>query len=254
MSVDLKQIRCVVFDLDGTVYFGKELALKANEVILECRKRFEYIFFATNNSAMSRWDLHQRLQNFGIACEIDELINSSYLIAQFLLQQKLDEVYCFGTDKLKEELQMHGIDADSKSPSAIVIGYDKDFNLDKLEKAINRYKSSCQIIVANKERTYPRDNGILAPGAGAIVSAFECCVNRQADVILGKPNTLMLEFIVKKLKLDNSNLLVIGDSVENDINMSKKFGCQSILVSANKPSGYFGFHIKELKDLLGVIQ
>lgn len=254
MGFDFTNTRCVVFDLDGTVYFGKQLALQAEDVILKCRKRFEYVFFATNNSALSRKDLCERLKNFGIDCEIDEIINSSYLIAQYLLQNKLNEVYCLGTERLKEELNAHQINTDSKSPNAIVIGYDKDFNLDKLERAINVYNKDCKIIVANKEKTYPRDNGILAPGAGAIVSAFECCVNRQSDVILGKPNTLMLDFIAQKLKLKHSELLVIGDSIENDIQMAEKFGCGSILVGQNKADDYFGFYIEELKDLLGAMK
>ena len=254
MKSDFDDIECVVFDLDGTIHFGKQLALGANEVILACRKRFKYVFFGTNNSALARKDLQDRLNGFGIETNIDEIINVSYLIAQFLAKKGYKNIHCLGASGLKREIEMQGIDIDSKEPQAIVIGYDREFSLNGLEKAINLYKKGCKIIAANKERTFPRDDGILAPGCGAMVSAFECCVNCESDAIIGKPNTMMLEFIAKKFGLKNTQILVIGDTIESDIKMAESFGSKSILISKDKPKNYTGLYVEKLKDLLEVMR
>ena len=253
MKGEFKDIKCVVFDLDGTIHFGKQLALGAREIISACKERFECVLFGTNNSALTRKDLQARLKGFDIEASVDEIINVSYLIAQFLAHKKIKNVHCLGASGLKSEIEALGIDINSQKPEAIVIGYDRNFHLAGLEKAINLYKKGCKVIAANKERVFPRDDGILAPGCGAVVSAFECCVNHKVDEIIGKPNTIMLEFIAKKFGLKNSQILVIGDTLESDIKMAENFGSVGILVGENKPESYKGLYIKALKDLLEMI-
>lgn len=224
-------IKCIVFDLDGTIYFGNQLADKALEVIELARSKCQKTFFVTNNSAKTRIQIHEKLIKLGINVELDEVINSGYAITRYLKNKSYTDIYCLGTDDLAFEISANGINALSETPQALVIGYDMDFNLSKLEKAINIFEPSCEIIVANTERTYPKDNGIKTPGTGAIVAAFTHTVNRPVDTIVGKPDTTMMEVITADLGLNADEILIVGDSLESDVEMAKSFGCKAILIT-----------------------
>jgi 4-nitrophenyl phosphatase len=64
-------------------------------------------------------------------------------------------------------------------------------------------KKDCGFIICNRDRTYPVENSKLMPGCGPIAAAIECAVSRQPDVIIGKPETFMLELLCKDWNLRN---------------------------------------------------
>ena len=251
----LKDIKAVVFDLDGTIYFGgRKLAPMANEVVNLARKEYNNIFFATNNSAISLNALLQRLIKLGIDVSIEEIISSGFLIKCYLKKQNFKNVYCLTTDELAEDIKTCGIITNSIQPEAIIIGYDKNFCMDKLEKALNVYNKDCKIIVANMDRTYPRENGIIAPGAGPIVSAFKYCINSiDEDIIIGKPATQMLLYVAEKLNLKPENILMVGDSIESDMKMAEDFGAKCIYIRNGNPICKKYLCINELKELLEIL-
>lgn len=248
------KIQAVVFDLDGTIYFGNTLAEKANDVIKHVRERYEHIFFATNNSAITRSQLLDRLIKLGVDAEFSEIINSTFLIAGYLKDSGFKKVFCLGTDGLKSEIAGAGVEISSDKPEAIVIGYDSDFDLKKLEAAINVYHKDCKIIAANQDKTYPKAGGILAPGAGACVAAFEYTTGAKVDTIIGKPQTAMLQFIAGRLNLKPENILVVGDTESSDIKMANDFGAKSIFIENKNPKSTSAtISIKELKELLEIL-
>lgn len=247
-------IKCVAFDLDGTIYFGScQLAECAQEVIDLARSKYGRVCFITNNSALTQYQVYQRLAQLGIVLSKDEVINSSYLIAKYLIRNNIKSVWCIGTNNLCQELRENGIEPKSESPDAIVIGYDYNFALPYLEDALKYYNPSCQIIIANMERVYPRDNGVLTPGAGAIAAAFMHTINRYDFVALGKPNILMLDTIANIYGLTAEEFLVVGDTYESDIKMAKTYGSQSILITNGRACERKCNQVQKLKDLLTIL-
>ena len=253
-GLDLKVLKCVAFDLDGTIYFwSKQLAEWAQKVIDFVRNKFERVCFITNNSALTRHQLYQRLSNLGILIDENEVLNSSYLISRYLVLNKIRQVWCIGTDNLCKELKLNGIEPKSKCPEWIVVWYNPDFTLLDIEDALKVYTPKCKIIVANTERIYPRDNGIITPGAGAISAAFLHTVNRTDSVVLGKPNILMLDTVAKLYNLSPEEILVIGDTYESDIQMAEIYGSQSVLIRNGDTNDYACNNVKTLKDLLFIL-
>jgi len=247
-------LKCVAFDLDGTIYFGsRQLAPRAQEVIDYVRQKYGRVCFVTNNSALTRYQVFQRLCQLGVSVKEEEVLNSSYLISRYLVSNKLKNVWCIGTANLCQELKVNGIDPKSTNPDAIVIGYDYNFALPYIEEALKVYTPKCQIIVANTERVYPRDNGILTPGTGAIVAAFLHTVNRTDSVVLGKPNILMIDTVAKLYNLSAEEILMVGDTYESDIQMAETYGSQSMLIRNGSAEEYSCNSVSALQDLLSVL-
>ena len=253
MKIDKTIVKCVVFDLDGTIYFGRELAEKANEVISYAREMYGSIAFATNNSALKREKIFERLTSMGIKdIEVNDVMNSTYIIPSYLKSNGIARVWSIGTNDLKEELYEQGINPYSTEPQAIVIGYNPDFNLLDIEEALKVYSDDCKIIVANLERSYPKSHNIMTPGCGAIVASFCHTVNREVDVILGKPEPDMLLTVANEKKVLPENILMIGDSFISDIVMANKIGAQSIWINSN-PTNNSDNEVQCLKQILSVI-
>ena len=244
--------KCLIFDLDGTIYFGDKLAESAKEVIEVVRKKCEYVFFLTNNSAKTRKEIQQKLLSLGINVTEREVVTASYVIAKYLKDNRFKNIYCLGTKSLKQELTNSGLNLVTDEPDAIVVGYNKEFKLSDIDEMLNiKLGNNYKIISANKERIYPSSNGKILSGAGAIVAAVEFVLNQKTDIIIGKPNPLMLNLILSGLSIEPSEVLVIGDSYESDIKMADEYGAKSILISNDNSLNCFT--IRSLKDLLEVI-
>lgn len=226
--------KCVIFDLDGTIYFGNQLAHQANAVIERAREISNYMFFVTNNSAKTREFIWHKLVNMGIDVRKEELITSSYAIAKYLKENHFNEIYCVGTDSLKKEIELLNINIHSRHPQAVVVGYNPDFKLSDLDELSNIDLSNYKLIVANKERNYPKENGYIVPGAGPIVAATEYLLDRKADVIIGKPNVEMLRIMVANLNMQPAEICVIGDSYNSDIKMALDYGAKGYLITNEK--------------------
>lgn len=222
-------IKAVLFDLDGTIYYGSELITNADKVVEKFRAQGKKIFFMTNNSTKSRKNIFKKLEGMGLKCSLEEVYNSGYAAALYAKQNNYNTVYIMGTDDLKNEFQQMQIQL-SENADVLVIGYDMDFNYAKLTDALQVAFQANAIIACNKETHYPGENAKRMPGCGAMVGALEGSLGKVVDYVVGKPNTILLEIICKEQNLCSEDVLVIGDTYESDIVMSKEYGCQSIYV------------------------
>ena len=224
--------KCIVFDLDGTIYFGSKPAFMAQEIIAKARQHAQHVFFVTNNSAKTRQQLFEKLTFMNIDVKLDEIINSGYAVAKYLSDNNYKNVYSISAPSMKQEISSFGIDPVSKNPEAVVVGYTPDFRLGDLTELLNiEKKQGYKLIIANRERSYPGNDGLIMPGAGPVVSAVENALNKNTDFVIGKPNPLMLETMTKGLDIKPEEICVIGDSFESDVKMARDYGADSFLIA-----------------------
>ena len=229
----MKKINAVAFDLDGTIYTGEKLVDGAAEIITYLKDKNIKICYFTNNSGKTRKDIHKKLLKLGLNLEIGTVYNSSYAAGVYLKNNHFKKVYCCGSPGLQEELAFTGIKCvrDNEAPEAVVVGLDLEFNYKKMAVALNLLRNrDCQFIVCNKDRNYPIEDYRLMPGCGTIVAALEFAADRQVDVIIGKPETFMLDLLCKDWNLRSEEILVVGDTFDSDIAMADSYGSPSLLI------------------------
>jgi len=227
--------KAIIFDLDGTIYYGSSLAYFALETIEALKKHGYEIIFFTNNSTKIRKEIFQKLSNLSIETTLNRVYTSAYATAIYLSKNNFKNVFLIGTEGFKEELNLYNINVvDEYHAEAVVIGLDTTFNYGTISKALIAVNNGAKIIASNKDANYPIENGILKPGSNAILaSLLGACSNKKVDFIVGKPNTYLLEIICKDFNLNKDNIYVIGDSLESDIAMANNYGCKSILIDKN---------------------
>lgn len=228
-----ENIETVIFDLDGTIYYGNEIINGVEEVLEYLNKNNKNIFYLTNNSTKTRKQIQQRLINMGLDCKLEQVYTSGYLSGIYIKNKNLNNVFVLGSEDLKKELREMNIELTENEDLAecILIGYDVNFNYENMTKALNIALKGKKIFACNKEKHYPGKNARRLPGCGAMVGAIEMCSGRKVDYVIGKPNSMMLEILAEENNLDKNSMVMVGDTYESDIAMANEYGCKSILIS-----------------------
>jgi HAD superfamily hydrolase (TIGR01450 family) len=253
-----KKIKAIAFDLDGTIYFGNRVADGAIDIVNYFKDKGIKIVYFTNNSVSTRQQVYLKLAEMGFDLKISDVYTSGYACALFVKELGLKYVYCLGSNGLKEELQNQMIYAveDCNQVDGMVIGLDKQFNYQKLGRGLNMWRPGVRVIACNRDKNYPIENGQLMPGCGAIVAALECATGKTVDDIVGKPHVFMIKLVTRDLCLDHNSILVVGDTDESDIEMARRFGCPSVLVTNGSEIGNITTEkvckLSQLKDLVQV--
>lgn len=249
----LSDVDVVVFDLDGTIYYGNKIIDGANEVIEFFRRVGKKIFFITNNSSKTRSQIYEKLIKIGVNCDFEEVLTSGYLASIFSKNMCMEDVYVFGSKNLIDEFKGQGITVNqTETAKNLLIGYNPKMTYDDLVNAIQVAIHAKYIVACNQEKLFPGENKKLLPGCGAMTASIEWCTGRKCDYIIGKPNTLVLDLLSQQECIDANRFLVIGDSYESDITMANLFGAKSIFVTSVPE--YSSCKVNSVKSILDLFK
>ena len=221
----------MIFDLDGTIYFGNRLADKAAEVVKQLRVQGVKVCFLTNNSRLARFDIYQKLLDFGLELEIQDVYTSSYLVGRYLQERSFTSAYVLGEKGLMQEIGNCGVKIEEYDPDCVVIGYDTTIDYEKITVSFRHILNKKPFIACNLDKSYPVESGML-PGCGAMVGAITGCTGISPDVVVGKPSVYPIEVICADMGVSIDEVMVVGDNIESDIAMAISAGCKSCLIGA----------------------
>ncbi len=246
-----------LFDLDGTLYLGKRPIKGARQLIERLRGQNKRVFFFTNNSSKSKGEYFTKLRGMGLAKSRDEIILSTEVMARYLKERAYRRIFVLGTPAMKKTLKDWKISHDTRSPEAVVVGYDRTLTFEKLKQAAFLISKGLPFLVTHPDYFCPTEWG-PEPDCGAFAYALQLTTKRKPELVLGKPHRRMIEEVFRRMKVSRSQLVLVGDRLSTDIAMAKNAGIQSVLVlsgdsqksdirsSRVKPS----FIIRSVADLL----
>lgn len=246
--------RGYIFDLDGTIYVDDLLIDGAIEAIQELRNDDHKIVFLTNKSIDTIDSYVKKLQRLGIDVSHEHVVNSNYLTARYLSSRMGpdEKVMVIGEQPLLDELADMGIGiSDNETEvSYVVLGWDREFTYEKLNRAFQAWKNGAVVVATNPDRTCPIKGGQI-PDCGAMIGAMEGATGEKVDIILGKPSPLAARFIVDDiLKLPPGNCYMVGDRLETDIRMGNDYGVNSVLVLTGITEKSMVKHAKDQPDFI----
>ncbi|MBD3210073.1 HAD-IIA family hydrolase [Candidatus Micrarchaeota archaeon] len=222
-------IKAVVFDLDGTLYRGSQAIRGAPDALKKLRENGARVLFLTNAATRSRKDVAEKLCSMGIKAGKEEVYCSAYFLARYIREHYPDKtVFVVGERGMAEELAEVGIRHVERDAGIVAVGLDRQFTYEKLARAHEELGKGAILLASNKDSTFPTERGFM-PGAGSIVASVETASGREAHVV-GKPNCFGLEIIKQDHRLENKEILVVGDRIETDILFAKECGAKSVLV------------------------
>ena len=229
-AMNLKSICVFMFDLDGTLWIGKENPryLGGKQVVRKLKDSGRKTFILTNDSTHSRQEIHQNLTRLGFSFTIDEILTSSYLTAQYLTESFGDaSFYLIGEKGLRHELEAAGHHA-SAEPEVVVVGLDRQLTYRKLNDGLQFLRAGARLVGSYGGAVYMSDHG-PALSAGSIIKALEFASGKKA-MMIGKPSPRMFTLALKLADGKASEAVMVGDQIETDLVGARKAGVHTILV------------------------
>ena len=224
--------RGFIFDLDGTVYLGELLLPGAKTAIAALREAGRRVCFLSNKPIQSRRDYAEKLTRLGVPTDVEEVINSSYVLARHLAREA-PGARCFviGEPPLKAELERAGLAVvDGPAVDYVVVAFDRTFDYRKLDVALQAVtRHGARLVGTNPDRTCPVEGGEI-PDAAGMIGAVEGVTGRRVDPIVGKPSPFTLAVALERLGVTAPECAIVGDRLETDIAMGKAAGLATILV------------------------
>ncbi|CAK9805448.1 Glycerol-3-phosphate phosphatase [Anthophora plagiata] len=247
----IDSIDVVLSDCDGVLWKETEVIKNSPETVNKLKELGKKFFYITNNNAKTRQDFVEKCNDFKYDATIDQIVCSSFLAAMYLKEKKFDKkAYVVGSDGITNELEAEGIkhcgvgvdlmEGDEvemvmnfkpdPEVGAVVVGFDKHFSFPKLVKAATYLQDpSVHFIGTNCDTERPSPNDNKFPATGCFVRTIEAASNRSA-VMLGKPESFISDYIIKKYGLKPERTLMIGDNCNTDILLGKRCGFKTLLV------------------------
>lgn len=225
-----KTYKAYCLDLDGTVYRGTEPVEKAADFVKRLQLQGIEPYFVTNNASMTQQQLKDKMAGFGIDAKKEHIVSSAIAAAKYIKRWYPGQsVYMIGSNGLDEALRQEKIERVERDAEIVLMGIDRNITYDKLAAACLEIRKGAVFLSTNQDMAFPSEKGFL-PGNGA----FSMLVSASTDVdpvYIGKPEIHMLEAIQHESGIEKSDMVMIGDNYDTDIQAGIRFGIDTVHVN-----------------------
>ena len=235
----MKNKKCVLLDLDGTMYRGTALIEGAKCYIDHCLKENIPFLFLTNNSGRTPAQAAKHMLDIGYQGILPEHFYTSAMAASDTMIARYPDkkrAYMVGADGLREALENNGYVIVDDHADLVFIGLDKEGTWRKFSLALRQVMNGAILVGTNNDRILLSEEGVNC-GNGSIVALMEYASSQQA-VQIGKPHSAIIEGALHYLNLEKEDVVIVGDNMETDILCGVNAGIDTILVTT-------GVHTRE---------
>ncbi len=221
---------CFLLDLDGVLYRGDEAVPGAADAVAGLRAAGRRVVFLTNNSARTPEEVATKLTGLGIAAEPHEVVTSALATADLLAEREGRSAFVVGERGIREALEGVGIammDGEPERADYVVVGWDRTADYAKLKTASLLVQRGAHLVATNADPAYPAPDGLLWPGAGALLGVITATTGARPEVV-GKPHAPLFEAALRRA--GGGRALVVGDRLGTDIAGAAALGLDSLLV------------------------
>ena len=259
---NVREKRCFIMDLDGTVYVGNR-PVSGTVAFINRHRDEKTFYFVTNNTSKLPEAYLERLAAMGIATDSDHILSPLKPLIAFLKERSITHAYLLANAKVSEYIQQAlpelNVNATGGTCEALIVTYDTELTYGKLANAALLLQQNPHILflATHRDLVCPIEGGNV-PDSGCILSVLESSTGRAPTTVFGKPNPLLIARIIDKYH--PSEITVVGDRLYTDKQMAENVGCDFICVLSGETTraqieelreGEFpALIIKDLGDLL----
>ena len=227
--------KLVIFDMDGTIYLGKDLINGSLECFEELNKNnVEYVFF-TNNSSHDLDFYYDKIKNFGIKCDRSKNFYSSTEVAISYLKEKgLKRLFVVGNkslkDKLSKDFEIVKNYSENEKIDGVLAGFSTELVYQELRDACLFLETrDVPFIATNGDYRCPIENGLYIPDCGGMIEWIRLATGKKARV-MGKPDPEVIYTLAKMFNVKLDEIVVVGDRIYTDILVGVNAGVTSVMV------------------------
>jgi HAD superfamily hydrolase (TIGR01450 family) len=229
--IDLKRIRHVVLDMDGTLYKGARLFAQTLPFLEGLRSLGISYTFLTNNTSRSKADYVEKLRKLGIEARESEIytpVESTIAYLRNSLPQA-KALAILGTPSLEQEFAAAGFTVTWEAPDAVVVGFDTALTYERLCRTAHWISTGLPWLATHPDFVCPTDEPTVLVDCGSICACLTAATGRQ-PIVFGKPNPSILLELRDRLHIASDQMIMVGDRIYTDMKMAQEAGIPAALV------------------------
>ncbi|HEY5981912.1 MAG TPA: HAD-IIA family hydrolase [Anaerolineales bacterium] len=226
----LSSVRGFLLDMDGTFYLSDRLLEGALRFIDLLHQQHKEFLFLTNNSSKHRGEYAAKITGLGLPISEETVFTSGEATALYLRTNHPGaNLYLVGTPSLEDEFRQHGFRLVREKPELVVLGFDTTLTYQKLWALCDFVRAGVPFIATHPDFNCPTETGYM-PDVGAMLAFVKAATGRDPDVVVGKPNRIIVDAAANKMNLHISEMAMIGDRLYTDIALGQASGITTVLV------------------------
>jgi 4-nitrophenyl phosphatase len=227
---NLSRTRCFLLDMDGTFNLGDCLLDGSLHFIDTLNELGIDYLFLTNNSSKDRRFYAEKVARLGLPVNEDKIFTSGEATSIYLEKEHPSaKVYVVGTPPLEDEFRQHGFHLTDENPELVVLGFDTTLTYQKLWKLCDFIRAGLPYIATHPDFNCPTETGFM-PDTGAIIAFVRASTGREPDIVIGKPNRMIVDAVAQKYGYRIEEMAMVGDRLYTDIALGSTSGITTCLV------------------------
>lgn len=221
-------LKAALVDLSGTLHVEDRVISGVVDALRRLKGSKIAVRFVTNTSKESRASILDRLRNFGLDINNEELFTSLTATRRYVEKRCLRPLLLLEPSALQD---FDGVNCNE--PNAVVVGLAPScFSYESMNTAFRLLLDGASLVAVHKGRYYKRKDG-MAIGPGPFVACLEHATSTQAQVV-GKPEAAFFAEALEALNVTPQQAIMIGDDVIDDVEGAMKIGMMGALVKTGK--------------------
>lgn len=230
-------MRGILLDLDGVLYNGEVPIEGAAETIDWVQAKGIPHLFVTNTTSRGRASLVEKLRSFGIRTDVRRIMTPCIAAANWLKVQREAVTALFVDPRARGEFPgIRCLPDDSEAGAGyVVIGDLGDrWNFQTLNRAFRiLHADPDSVLIALGMTRFWRAHDGLRLDVAPFIAALEHATGKSA-LVFGKPAAPFFCAAAEALQLPVHEILMVGDSIETDVEGAQRSGMKGVLVRTGK--------------------
>lgn len=221
--------RCIVLDMDGTIYMGDN-PIKGAVAFVQRHWEDVDFFFLSNNTSKAPETYIKKLNGMGIPARREQLLSPVTPLVAFLKAEGIHTAYVVGNRDFVSDLRqrMPELKQQEKGAQAVILAYDTELTYEKLARsALLLQNKAVRFLATHPDLVCPSPEGPL-PDVGSFLALYATATGRRPERIFGKPDATLLSGLLQCYAPEN--MLMVGDRLSTDKLLAENAGIDFLLV------------------------
>jgi arabinose operon protein AraL len=221
----------LILDVDGTVWRSGRLIPGVEQAIAQLRQAGHRILYLSNNPVPAD-HYAARLTALGLPTPSADVLTALDITEAALAEQAPGErIYVLADDALREQLERSfPLATDPEQIDLVLATAPYDLTYERLNIAFRALRRGARFWATNADPSVVDQRYGEIPHTGAVIGALHGCTGRTVEVVTGKPSHLAAEAALRRLGRSPEQVILVGDSLDTDIELGRVAGIRSLLV------------------------
>lgn len=230
----LQDIKCFLFDMDGTINLGNTLIPGMEGFFDKLKTAGRDYYLLTNNSSKGHGHYVEKMNHLGVPVTYDDILISSDAFTNYMRKvQPGARLFVLGTPYLYETIRKAGFiitETLEEGADYVVVGFDMTLAYDKLAIACRLIDRGVPYVATHPDVRCPIEGGEFIPDCGAMLELIKTATGKKPLMIFGKPYKYMVDVVLDKTGYKKEEIAMVGDRLSTDIAFGLNNGILSVMV------------------------